>query len=145
MSTSAIDHSLISKKGKHSEHCTFGIVSHNSNNSTFAHFTNHRFRIVTEWVVDVILLQVGLKCTSMRMSLDLLHEFANTEVFCFFHNCMWQSRHSEVNVYFLALSEQTDGLKTFNRSTLFLFDLRLRFRLRLCLDLNFQQILEHNC
>ena len=49
----------------------------------------------------------------MRMTLDLLHEFANTEVFCLFHNCMWQSRHSEVNVYFLALCEQTDGLSTF--------------------------------
>ena len=28
------------------------------------------------------------------MTLDLLHEFANTEIFCLFHNCMWQSRHS---------------------------------------------------
>ena len=46
---------------------------------------------------------------SMRMTLDLLHELANTEVFCLFHNSMWQSRHSEVNVYFLALCEQTDG------------------------------------
>ena len=55
-------------------------------------------------------------CSSMRMTLDLLHEFAKTEVFCLFHNCMWQSRHSEVNVYFLALCEQTDGLSTFNGS-----------------------------
>ena len=38
------------------------------------------------------------------------------ESFCLFHNCMWQSRHSEVNVYFLALCEQTDGLFTFNGS-----------------------------
>ena len=53
------------------------------------HFTNQRFRIVTEWVVDVILLEICLKCFSMRMTLDLLHEFANTEVFCLFHNCMW--------------------------------------------------------
>ena len=52
----------------------------------------------------------------MRMTLDLLHEFANTEVFCLFHKCMWQSRHSEVSVYFLALCEQTDGLFTFNGS-----------------------------
>ena len=29
---------------------------------------------------------------------------------------MWQSRHSEVNVYFLALCEKTDGLFTFNGS-----------------------------
>ena len=27
-------------------------------------------------------------------------------------DCMWQSRHSEVNVYFLALCEQTDWLST---------------------------------
>ena len=46
-----------------------------------AHFTNHRLRFVTEWVVGVILLQIGLKCVSMRMTLDLLHEFANAEVF----------------------------------------------------------------
>ena len=26
--------------------------------------------------------------------LDLLHELANTEVLCLFHNCMWLSRHS---------------------------------------------------
>ena len=64
----------------------------------------------------VILLQIGLKCFSMRMTLDLLHEFANTEVFCLFHNCMWQSRHSEVNVYFLALCEQIDGLSSSNKS-----------------------------
>ena len=50
------------------------------------------------------------------MTLDLLHEFSNTEVFCLFHNCMWPSRHSEVNVYFLALCEQTDGLFTFTGS-----------------------------
>ena len=60
-------------------------------------------------------LQIGLKCSSMRMTLDLLHEFANMEVFCFFHNCMWQSRHSEVNVYVLAQCEQTDGLIHFQQ------------------------------
>ena len=32
--------------------------------------------------------------------------------FCLFHNCMWQSRHSEVNVRFRELCEQTDGLST---------------------------------
>ena len=88
---------------KHSEHCTFGIVLHNSN--IIAHFTNHRFRVVTEWVVVVILLQFGL------MTLDLLHELQNAEVFCLFHNCMWQSRQSQVT-----LCEQIDGLFTFNGS-----------------------------
>ena len=50
----------------------------------------------------------------MRMTLDLLHEFANTEVFCLFHNRMWQSWYSEVNIYVLALCEQIDGLFTSN-------------------------------
>ena len=50
------------------------------------------------------------------MTVDLFDELLNSEVFCFFHNCMWQSRHSEVNVYFLGLCEQTDGLFTFNGS-----------------------------
>ena len=52
-----------------------------------------------------------------------------------FHYCMWQFRHSEVKVYFLALCEQTDGMFT-QRVSPFLLDLRLRFRLRLCLNLN---------
>ena len=63
-----------------------------------------------------MLLLIDLKCFSMKMTLDLLHEFANTEVFCLFHNCMWRSWHSEVKIYFLALCEQTDGLSTFNRT-----------------------------
>ena len=74
----------------------------------------------------------------MRMTLDLLHEFANTEVFCLFHNCMWHSRHPEVDVYFLALCQQIDGLFTFNGSHPFLHDLRL------CLDLNVQHTLGRN-
>ena len=57
-------------------------------------------------------MEVGLKCFSMRMTLDLLDEFANTEVFCLFHNCMWQARHSEFKVYFLELCEQTSWLST---------------------------------
>ena len=73
----------------------------------------------------------------MRMTLDLLHEFEDAKVLCLFHNCMWQSRHSEVNVYFLALREQTDGFQC-------LFDLRPRFRLRLCLYLHVQQTLAQN-
>ena len=53
-----------------------------------AQFTDHLFRIIAEWVVDVILLQVGLMCFSMRMIFVLLHELLNAEIFCFFHNCM---------------------------------------------------------
>ena len=77
------------------------------------------------------------------MTLDLLHEFANTEVVCLFHNCMWQSRHSEVNVYFLEVSEQTCWLSTHKSPRSCLIG-RLHFRLRLCLDVNVQQTLAHN-
>ena len=70
MSTSGINSSLIPMK----KHCP----CHESSSLIF-----------TKWVVDVILLQVGLKCSSMRM---------------------------KVNVYFLVLCEQTDGLSTFNKS-----------------------------
>ena len=52
----------------------------------------------------------------MRVTLDLLHEFANTEVFGLFHSCMWQSRHSEVDVYFLTLCEQINRLFNSNGS-----------------------------
>ena len=33
------------------------------------------------------------------MSFDLFHKFLNSEMFCFFHNCTWQSWYSEVNVW----------------------------------------------
>ena len=79
----------------------------------------------------------------MRVTLDLLHELANAEILCLFDNCMWQSRNSEINVYFLALCEQTRWL-FINKSSPFLFYLRLSFRLRLRLDLNVQQTLAHN-
>ena len=109
MSTSAIDNSLIPIKeafwALHFWNCFAWLKQ-----LYIAHFTNHLLWFVTDWVVGVVLLQIGLKCVSMRMTL------ANTEVFCLFHNCMWQSRHSEVNVYFLALCEQTDGLSTLHKS-----------------------------
>ena len=92
-----------------------------------AHVTNYHFWFFTKWVVSVVLLQFGLKCSSMKMTLDL-HEFANTKVFCFF---------SQLHVAIQIL---------WNRCpcTLFQHDLRLRFRLRLCLDLNVGQTLAHN-
>ena len=70
----ATDHfPLIPNTERHWDHCTSGIVSHNSNNSTLPIFTNRCFGIVTKWVVDVILLQqIGLKCFSMRMTLALM-------------------------------------------------------------------------
>ena len=44
------------------------------------------FQIVAEWVVDVILLQVGLKCCSMRMIFDFFYKLLNSEMFCFLDN-----------------------------------------------------------
>ena len=45
-------------------------------------FADHRLRIVAKWVVAVVLLQVGLKCFSMRMTFDLIDELLNSEMFC---------------------------------------------------------------
>ena len=73
----------------------------------------------------------------MRVALDLLQEFANTEVFCLFHNCMWQSRHS------WSLCPFPRAART-KRVAPFKLDLRLHFRLRLCLYLHVQQTLAHN-
>ena len=72
----------------HSEHCTLGIVSHNSNRSTLPISRIIFFEFITKWVVGITLLQIGLKRLSMRVALDLLHEFTNTEVFaCFTTAC----------------------------------------------------------
>ena len=52
-----------------------------------AQFADHRLRNA-EWVVDVILLQIGLTwCFSIRMIFDLLYKLLNSEMFCYFHNC----------------------------------------------------------
>ena len=50
----------------------------------------------------------------MQVTLDLLHEFTNTRIFVLFHNCMWQSRYSEIDVHLLELCEQTSWLSTHN-------------------------------
>ena len=55
--------------------------------------------IFTKWVVSIILLLIGLKILSMRVTLDLLHELTNTKIFGLFHKCMWQSRHPEIDVH----------------------------------------------
>ena len=48
-----------------------GIVSHNSNYSTLPNSRIIAFEFFAEWVVNVILMQVGMKCFSMRMIFDL--------------------------------------------------------------------------
>ena len=42
-------------------------------------FADHLLRFFAEWVLDVILLQVGMKCFSMRMIFDLFHKLLNSE------------------------------------------------------------------
>ena len=88
--------------------------------------------------------RIELKCLSMRVTLDLLHEFANTEIFGLPHNCMWQSRHPEVDVSISSSCVNKPMDCSLSTGLLFLHDLRLRFRLRLCLDLNVQQTRAHN-
>ena len=81
-----------------------------------------------------------MKCFSMRMTFDLLDELLNAEIFCFLHNCMWQSWHSEVNVYFLELGEllSTHGSPRSCKICVYVFVLCLR----ICLQV--QQTLAHN-
>ena len=56
-----------------------------------AQFADHLLRFVAEWVVDVILLQVGLRCSSMKMIFDPFYKLMNSEMLCFFDNCECQS------------------------------------------------------
>ena len=84
------------------------------------------------------------ECLSMRSGSRSSSGVREHEIVCLFHNCMWQSRHCEVDVCFLALCEQNGWIDLFQRVSRFWFDLRLRFCLRLYLDLNVQQTLTHN-
>ena len=94
------------------EHCTFGIISHNLNNSTLPNARIIAFELFAEWVVDVILLQIGMKCFAMRMIFDLFHKLLISEMYCFFHNCMWQSWYSEINFVLLFQIHQYGSLRT---------------------------------
>ena len=81
VSASAVDHSLIPiKKTLRTLHFRYCFAQ--LEQLYIAQFADHRLRIVAEWVVDDILLQVGLKCFSMRMTFDLLHKLLNSEMFC---------------------------------------------------------------
>ena len=91
-----------------------------------AQSTDHLLRIVAEWNVDVVLLQVGLKCFSMRTTSDLVDELLNAENFCYFHDCMWQSWYPEVNVYY----PRAEWTIVHPWVLPFLFDLRLRICLQ---------------
>ena len=103
--------------------CVFGWRIQMSGHSNFGIFNNveciHLLRVIAEWVVDVILLQIGLKCFSMSMTFHLFDELLNSEIFCFFHKCMWQSWNSEVNVCFLHLVDcgSPTGLTVFDNAT----------------------------
>ena len=87
LSASAIDNSLIPIK-KSVRTLFFWYTFAQLEKLHITQFTDHLLRNVAERVVDVILLQVGLKWFSMRMTFDLLDEHLKSEMFCFFHNCM---------------------------------------------------------
>ena len=78
--------------------CVLGSVSNISNSSTLTMswiiFLGRR----TELVVGFVLLYTSLKRLSVRVVLDLLDQFTNTTVLSLFHNRMWQSGYSEVDV-----------------------------------------------
>ena len=63
-----------------------------------AHVLNHFLWRRTERVVGFVLMKISLKRLSVRMVLNLLDQFTNTRILSIFHNRMWQSRYSEVNV-----------------------------------------------
>ena len=62
------------------------------------HVMNHFLGRRTELVVGFVLLYTSLKRLSVRVVLDLLGQFTNTTVLSLFHNRMWQSVYSEVDV-----------------------------------------------
>ena len=49
--------------------------------------------------------QLGMLLDEDELSIFLTSSWT-LKIFCFFHNCMWQSWHSEVNVFFLELGER---------------------------------------
>ena len=71
LSANAVDNSLISTK-KTVGTCFFGVISHDLNNSTLPNSRIMAFEFLAQWIVDVVLLQVGLKCFSMKMTFDPL-------------------------------------------------------------------------
>ena len=88
------------------------VVSHNSNNSTLPNSRIMSFEFFAESIVDVILLQIGLKCCSIRMIFDPLHKPLNSEMFCFLYNWVWQSWYSEINFEFLFLIHRDGSPRT---------------------------------
>ena len=78
------------------------------------------------------------------MTLDLLHDIANTEVFCLFHNCMWQSRHSEINGYFLALCQKPMDCPLFTGLPVLIWSASTFSSASLSLSTNVQQTVAHN-
>ena len=127
MSTSAIDHSLIPIK-KTLRTLYFWCCFAQLEQLYIAKFTDHRLRIVAEWVVDDILLQIGLKCFSMRVTLrSFWRALELGDVLLSFTTALWQSWYSDVNVEFLHLG----GLLSTWQVSPFLFDLLLQFLLRI--------------
>ena len=88
----------------------------------YVHWTSTGYVFEETWnihmcscrVVVIILLQIVLKTLSMRVILDLSHDLTKTRIYDLFHNCMWQSRFSEVNVHLVERCGRTAWLSNLN-------------------------------
>ena len=78
------------------------------------------------------------------MTLDLLHELTNTEVFCLFHKLHVAIQTLWSQCLFPRAVWTNRWIVYFSQVSPCLHDLRQRFRLRLCLYLHVQQTLAHN-
>ena len=89
---------LHSKYDRHSLHCILLSVSNNSKQVYVAHVLNHFLERRTTMGCRLYFVVETLKRLSVRVVLDLLHEFPNTMVISLSHNRMWQSGYSEIDV-----------------------------------------------
>ena len=92
----------------------------------------HVARVVVSLVVHAVVgLTLGLQRLSVRVVLDLLHEFPDTTVIRLLRNRMWQSKYSEVDVNLVrhwALEICTTANNGFPRSIVFCFIFHIEVR-----------------
>ena len=121
MSANAIHHSLIPILRRHSEHCTFGIVSHNSNNSILP-----ISRIITfDSSLNGLWTLFCCKSAWSARRWGWVSIFFTSSWRRKFSACFTTARGDPDTlksiVYFLELCEQTDGLSTFTGLTVFVW------------------------
>ena len=95
--------------------CTFGIVSHNSNNSTLPISRIIAFESSLNGLLTLFCCESAWSASWWGW-LWIFFTSSRTRKLSACFTTMWQSRHSEVDFYALALCEQTDGLLTLHRS-----------------------------